>query len=115
MAGRIGDSPIVGSGCYVSNDIGGAAATGDGDVLMRFMPAYAAWNYMRLGYSAQEACDMALEVIPKYYPTFQGGVVCLSASGEYAGSSYNMGFSFSVASDDTNGETVTIPVTSVNP
>ena len=35
---RVGDSPITGSGAYVDNDIGGAAATGDGDVMMRFLP-----------------------------------------------------------------------------
>ena len=37
---RVGDSPIAGSGCYVDNDVGGAAATGDGDVMMRFLPRY---------------------------------------------------------------------------
>ena len=35
---RVGDSPIVGAGCYVDNDVGGAAATGDGDTMMRFLP-----------------------------------------------------------------------------
>jgi len=35
---RVGDSPIIGSGAYVDNDVGGAAATGDGDILMRFLP-----------------------------------------------------------------------------
>lgn len=35
IKGRVGDSPIAGAGCYVDNDVGGAAATGDGDVMMR--------------------------------------------------------------------------------
>lgn len=35
ISGRVGDSPIAGAGCYVDNDVGGAAATGDGDVMMR--------------------------------------------------------------------------------
>ena len=35
IAGRVGDSPVAGAGCYVENDVGGAAATGDGDVMMR--------------------------------------------------------------------------------
>lgn len=35
VAGRVGDSPVAGAGCYVDNDVGGAAATGDGDVMMR--------------------------------------------------------------------------------
>jgi len=36
IAGRVGDSPLAGAGCYVDNDVGGAAATGDGDVMMRY-------------------------------------------------------------------------------
>ena len=35
---RVGDTPIAGAGCYVDKDVGGAAATGDGDVMMRFLP-----------------------------------------------------------------------------
>lgn len=35
---RVGDSPIAGAGAYVDNDVGGAAATGDGDIMMRFLP-----------------------------------------------------------------------------
>ena len=35
---RVGDSPIAGAGAYVDNDVGGAAATGDGDTMMRFLP-----------------------------------------------------------------------------
>lgn len=37
VAGRVGDSPVAGAGCYVDNDVGGAAATGDGDVMMRWV------------------------------------------------------------------------------
>ena len=36
---RVGDSPIMGAGCYVQKGVGGAAATGDGDVMMRFLPS----------------------------------------------------------------------------
>lgn len=38
---RVGDSPIVGAGAYADGTAGGAAATGDGDVMMRFLPRYA--------------------------------------------------------------------------
>ena len=37
---RVGDSPIPGSGAYADNNVGGAAATGDGDVMLRFLPSY---------------------------------------------------------------------------
>ena len=39
IAGRVGDSPVPGAGAY-SGDGGGSAATGDGDVMMRFLPTY---------------------------------------------------------------------------
>ena len=36
---RVGDSPIIGSGAYVDNDVGAACGTGDGDTLMKYLPA----------------------------------------------------------------------------
>ena len=39
LSSRVGDSPIIGSGCYADAGVGGAAATGDGDIMMRFVPA----------------------------------------------------------------------------
>lgn len=40
IPGRVGDSPIVGAGAYADQEVGAAAATGDGDVMMRFLPRY---------------------------------------------------------------------------
>ena len=40
MSSRVGDTPVAGAGAYVDNDVGGAAATGDGDIMMRFLPTY---------------------------------------------------------------------------
>ena len=37
---RVGDSPIPGAGAYADGTVGGAACTGDGDVMMRFLPRY---------------------------------------------------------------------------
>ncbi|CAN0534829.1 unnamed protein product [Ectocarpus sp. 8 AP-2014] len=60
IPGRVGDSPIAGAGCYVDNDVGSAAATGDGDVMMRFLPSFRAVESMRAGFSPQDACADAL-------------------------------------------------------
>ena len=60
IAGRVGDSPIVGSGAYCDNEVGGAAATGNGDVMMRFCPAVVAVELMRAGKSPAEACQASL-------------------------------------------------------
>ncbi|KAI0224305.1 N(4)-(Beta-N-acetylglucosaminyl)-L-asparaginase [Lamellibrachia satsuma] len=51
IPGRIGDSPIMGAGAYVDNSVGGAAATGDGDVMMRFLPRYVSRAFMQLKHS----------------------------------------------------------------
>lgn len=37
---RVGDTPVAGAGAYIDNDVGGAAATGNGDIMMRFLPTY---------------------------------------------------------------------------
>ena len=95
VAGRVGDSPIVGSGCYVDTRVGGAAATGDGDVMMRFSPSFHAVLLMEVGVSPTEACRIAINRIAKYYPGFSGGIVCMNNMGEHGGATHNMEFSYS--------------------
>ena len=62
--GRVGDSPLVGAGAYCDGRTGGAAATGDGDVLLRFCPSFAAVEAMRSGRSPQGACEQVLAHAP---------------------------------------------------
>lgn len=68
IPGRVGDSPIMGAGAYCQTGVGGAASTGDGDQMMRFLPSFAAVQYMAAGLSPTEACEKAVEPIAKYYP-----------------------------------------------
>ncbi|XP_072041007.1 N(4)-(Beta-N-acetylglucosaminyl)-L-asparaginase-like [Amphiura filiformis] len=91
VPGRVGDSPITGSGAYVDNDIGGAAATGDGDVMMRFLPSYQAVENLRQGMSPTKACEDVLARIVKKYPTFSGALVAATNKGLYGGACH--GFS----------------------
>jgi N4-(beta-N-acetylglucosaminyl)-L-asparaginase len=85
IQGRVGDGPIPGSGCYVENGVGGAAATGLGDIMMRFLPAYRAvivnMKYRKM--SPKEACVEALDEIAKYFPKAFAGLVCVNDKGEY--------------------------------
>lgn len=90
IPGRVGDSPIPGSGAYVDKNGGGAAATGDGDVMMRFMPSLVAVENMRRGLSPDEASDLALSRIVEYYPSFSGAVVALSLKGDFGASCNNL-------------------------
>ncbi|KAL0485866.1 glycosylasparaginase [Acrasis kona] len=85
IPGRVGDAPIPGSGCYVENGVGGAAATGLGDVLMRFLPAYRAVvvNMKYRNMHPKDACAEALQEVLKYEPKSFGGLVCVNEAGEY--------------------------------
>ncbi|KAJ1438174.1 asparaginase-domain-containing protein [Ochromonadaceae sp. CCMP2298] len=106
IAGRVGDSPITGAGCYVDSDIGGAAATGDGDIMMRFLPAFHAVSLMAV-LGPEAACRAALARIAAVFPSFQGGLVCVSRDGRHGAAAHNMGFSYSFA-DASGVQVVTV-------
>jgi len=97
--GRVGDSAIVGSGAYVDNDVGAAAATGDGDVMMRFLPSYQAVENMRKGMSPSEAAEDALRRIVKFHKKFEGALVAVSKDGKYGGACYGWTFKYSVVNE----------------
>ncbi|XP_075467040.1 N(4)-(beta-N-acetylglucosaminyl)-L-asparaginase [Ascaphus truei] len=83
VPGRMGDSPIAGAGAYADSTVGGASATGDGDVMMRFLPSYQAVEYMRMGLDPTTACQKAIFRIQKYVPAFFGAMICANATGSY--------------------------------
>ncbi|KAG7153285.1 N(4)-(Beta-N-acetylglucosaminyl)-L-asparaginase-like [Homarus americanus] len=107
VPGRVGDSPIPGSGVYVDKHIGGAAATGDGDVMMRFMPALLAVELMRNGLAPDKAAETALRQIASYYSNFMGAVVAVTISGEYGAACHGFDkFPYSVVNSELKTVTV---------
>lgn len=95
IAGRIGDSPIIGAGLYVDNAVGAAGATGRGEEVIRTCGSFLAVEYMRQGMSPQKAC----EVVCRRIVEINGGLqkvdfdvkmVAITKSGE-AGCSSIMG------------------------
>lgn len=85
ISGRVGDSPVPGAGSYAAKEAGAAAATGDGDVIMRFLLSYQAVENLRLGMSTKEA---ALNVIERQVnrtgrPYPQAAVIVLDLKGNY--------------------------------
>lgn len=96
IAGRVGDASVPGAGAYVDSSIGGAAATGDGDVMMRFLPSFFAVQEMKKGTHPREACERALHQIATMYPSFRGGLVCLNYLGEFGGAGYGWNFTYTV-------------------
>ena len=57
IPGRVGDSPIIGAGLYVDNEVGAVGATGRGEEMIRSCGSFLGVEYMRNGMSAQEACE----------------------------------------------------------
>lgn len=63
IPGRVGDSPIIGAGLYVDNNVGAAGATGRGEAVIRNCGSYSVVSHMAAGKSPVDACLTALERI----------------------------------------------------
>ncbi|XP_076252467.1 N(4)-(Beta-N-acetylglucosaminyl)-L-asparaginase-like [Rhynchophorus ferrugineus] len=81
IPGRVGDSPIAGAGAYADSDVGASAGTGDGDIMMRFLPSFLAVEQMRLGKTPEAAAQYAISRIAAKYPTFFGGIIAVNKKG----------------------------------
>lgn len=113
VPGRVGDSPIIGSGFYADSDAGGAAATGLGEDIMRTCCSFRCVELMRAGLSPKEAVERVVltahETILKH-----GGkpdciaLVCMNARGECAGAANHKGFGYAVAREGEKPETVEV-------
>lgn len=68
LHGRVGDSPVIGAGLYVDNEVGAAGGTGVGEVVMKTLGSYAIVESMRRGLSPREACEEAVNMALKKIP-----------------------------------------------
>ena len=99
--GRVGDSPLSGSGFYVDSDIGGAAATGLGEDIMKGCLSYEIVRRMGEGRTPQEACDEAVypfieKLKRRYGKAGEFSLIALDRAGTW-GVATNVEFTFSVA------------------
>ena len=124
--GRVGDSPLSGSGFYVDSDIGGAAATGLGEDIMKGCLSYEIVRRMGEGRTPQEACDEAVypfieKLKRRYGKAGEFSLIALDRAGNW-GVATNVEFTFSVATasqkpvilmanPDPNQTTTITPVT----
>ncbi|XP_076030366.1 N(4)-(Beta-N-acetylglucosaminyl)-L-asparaginase-like [Oratosquilla oratoria] len=107
VPGRVGDSPIPGSGVYVDKDVGGATATGNGDIMIRFSPALITVEGMRNGLTPEKSAQEALFKISKYYPKFFGAIIAATINGDYGAACHGYcTFPFSVINPTLNKTTV---------
>lgn len=98
-AGRVGDSPIIGAGLFVDNEVGGATATGVGEEVVRTVGSFLIVELMRQGKSPQEACEEGVKRIVaknKGRDDFQIGFIAINKKGETGGYCIHPGFSYSM-------------------
>ena len=97
IKGRVGDVAIPGAGAYVDNDVGGVAATGNGDIMMRFGLALMAVEFMRAGASPRDACARSLQRIEAKGYRVQACLVALTKKGEFGAARIGFGpFPFAI-------------------
>jgi len=102
IAGRVGDSPIIGAGLFVDNEVGGATATGVGEEVVRTVGSFLIVELMRQGKSPQEACEEGvLRIIKKNKNKldFQIGFIAINKKGETGGYCIQPGFSYRTYSE----------------
>lgn len=102
--GRVGDSPICGSGLYVDSSIGGAAATGLGEDLMKGCISYEIVRLMKEGHHPQEACEIAVNKLDAKLKERRGkagdlSLIAMNNKGEWGVHTNIEGFSFAVTTE----------------
>ena len=97
VGGRVGDSPIIGAGLYVDNEVGAATATGVGEEVIRTVGSFLIVELMRQGKSPQEACEEGVKRIMqknKGRKDFQIGFLAINKAGETGGYCVHPGFTY---------------------
>lgn len=109
MHGRVGDSPIIGAGLYVDNEIGAATATGHGEEVIRISGCHLVVELMRQGLSPQKACKEAVMRIVKLtkkrnkeLKDIQVGFIALNKKGEYGSYCVQGGFNYALHDTSAN-------------
>jgi N4-(beta-N-acetylglucosaminyl)-L-asparaginase len=113
MHGRVGDSPMIGAGLYVDNEVGAATSTGVGEEVIRICGSFLVVELMRQGLSPQEACKQAVERIVKKDAararSLQVGFLALNNKGEYGAYALQKGFTFCVQASGEGSRELTPP------
>lgn len=100
MHGRVGDSPIIGAGLYVDNEVGAATATGVGEEVVRICGSHTVVELMRQGMSPELACKKAVERMIRLkkgkIADLQVGFIAVNKKGEFGAYAIQKGFSYAV-------------------
>lgn len=107
--GRVGDSPIIGAGLYIDNEVGGATATGWGEAVIRACGCFLVVELMRQGHTPDEACRLAVERVISKNPDWrdiQVGFIALDKYGRTGGYCIQPGFDYAIQSNTVDNEMV---------
>ena len=110
MRGRVGDSPIIGSGLFIDNKVGGAVATGLGEEVVKTVGSFLVVELMRQGKSPQEACETAVKRIVSSNSQenkFQVAYIAMNKNGEVGSYSIEPGFTYMDYYKGENKEKIT--------
>jgi len=104
MHGRVGDSPVIGAGLYVDNEVGAACATGLGEYVMKTLGTFLIVELMRNGSTPQEAVEEAIDrIIKKYNKTdMQVAFLAINKKGQHGSYSITPGFSYALYQGEEN-------------
>ncbi len=106
MRGRVGDSPIIGAGLFVDNEVGAATSSGLGEEVIRICGTHLIIELMRQGWTPENACKEAVNRIVKRNPEkakeFQVGFIAISKKGEVGAYAVQKEFTYSVTNNETN-------------
>ncbi|MEK0266124.1 N(4)-(beta-N-acetylglucosaminyl)-L-asparaginase [Stenotrophomonas rhizophila] len=104
MHGRVGDSPIIGAGLYVDNEVGAATASGVGEEMIRNAASFLVVELMRQGRSPADACREAIARVVRKRPeaskTLQVCFLALNKHGEVGAYALHRGFVYAVCDKD---------------
>ena len=99
LPGRVGDSPIIGAGLYVDNEVGAATATGMGEAVIRAVGSFLVVELMRQGNSPEDACRLAVERVIEKSPNWkdlQVGFIAIDKQGRFGSYCIHPGFDYAV-------------------
>ncbi len=106
LRGRVGDSPIIGAGLYVDNEVGAVVATGQGEDVIRVAGASAVVEHMRQGKTPQEACRLVVEKIRRIKKEKAADIqvcfIALNKNGEHGSYALHNGFNYAVHTNEGN-------------
>lgn len=104
MRGRVGDSPIIGAGLFVDDEVGAVTATGHGEEVIRIAGSHLVVEFMRQGMRPEEACKKAIERVyaknKHRWKDIQIGFIALSKEGEFGAYSLQEGFDYAVCTSE---------------